>query len=157
MENISKNVTYAEAVKSQTAERLGIQNIPDAAKLKNMQRIAAAIFEPVRRDVAGNKPLSVTSFFRSEDTNAAAGGTPLSQHCKGEAMDIDADVFGNGTNAQIFDYIQNNLEFDQLIWEFGDTRNPAWVHVSLKAKNNRKQTLRSLKRKGRTIYEPFKR
>jgi zinc D-Ala-D-Ala carboxypeptidase len=72
---------------------------------------------------------------------------------KGEAMDLDADVFGKVTNAQIFHYIKDNLEFDQLIWEFGTDDNPAWVHVSLSKNNNRNQILVAKKVEGKTVYE----
>lgn len=153
MLQISEHITYAEATKSATAARLGIPNDPPPAALENMQRIARMVFEPVRRDVAKGKPLAVTSFYRSNDVNAAVGGSLTSQHSKGEAMDIDADVHGTCTNGQVFDYIRDNLEFDQLIWEFGNSVNPDWVHVSLRPVGNRRQVLRSVKRKGSTIYE----
>ena len=154
MERISDNITCAEAIKSQTAARLGLTNNPGAEALVNMKRVAVRVFELVRRDVAGGRPLHVSSFFRSADVNAAvAGSSATSQHCKGEAMDIDADTFGNGTNRAVFDYIRDNLEFDQLIWEFGDSQNPDWVHVSLKAGGNRRQVRRSVKRGGKTLYE----
>lgn len=155
MNRISANITYAEATKSQTATRLGIANVPTPGALANMRRLGERIFEVVRRDVAGNRPLAITSFYRSEDVNAAVGGSATSQHTKGEAMDIDADAFGNGTNRAIFDYIRNNLEFDQLIWEFGTSSNPDWVHVSLRATGNRRQVLRAEKQGSRTVYKPM--
>lgn len=154
MNQISLNVTYAEAVKSSSAIRLGMANVPDAEALENMQRVAEQIFEQVRYEVCGNKPLAVTSFFRSPEVNRAVGGTVNSQHCRGEAMDLDADVYGNGTNRAIFDFIRDRLAFDQLIWEFGDDRHPDWVHVSLCAHGNRHQVLRSFRGKdGKTVYE----
>lgn len=154
MDQISLNVTYAEAVKSSSAVRLGIENVPDAKVLKNMQRVAGQIFERVRYEVCGDKPLAVTSFFRSPEVNRAVGGTVSSQHCLGEAMDVDADVYGNGTNRAIFDFIRDRLAFDQLIWEFGDDTHPDWVHVSLCAHGNRHQVLRSFRGKdGKTVYE----
>ena len=154
MKKISEHINYAEATKSQTAERLGLNNVPTAVQLANMRRVAK-VFELARRDVCNGKPLFVSSFFRSEDVNSAIGGSTTSQHCKGEAMDIDADAFGHGSNREIFNYIKENLEFDQLIWEFGTLKNPAWVHVSLKADGNRRQILRAFKKEGRTCYEPF--
>lgn len=153
MEKISLNVTYAEAVKSQSAQRFGLDNTPNADQVENMQHVAGRIFERVRHDVCGDKPLAITSFFRSAAANRAVGGSATSQHCKGEAMDLDADVHGHGTNRAVFDYIRDNLEFDQLIWEFGDDKNPAWVHVSLTGFGNRAQVLRSVKRNGKTVYE----
>lgn len=154
MDKISLNVTYAEAVKSVSAIRLGIDNVPDAEALENMQRVAGQIFERVRYEVCVNKPLSITSFFRSPEVNRAVGGAVTSQHCRGEAMDLDADVYGNGSNRAVFDFIRDRLPFDQLIWEFGSDSHPDWVHVSLCAHGNRHQVLRSFRGKdGKTIYE----
>lgn len=153
MENISSNITYAEAIRSQTAQSLGLTNVPEKGALVNMKRVANRIFEPVRANAAKGKALYVSSFFRSKASNAKAGGSNTSQHCTGEAMDIDADVYGNGSNREVFDYIRKNLEFDQLIWEFGSNDNPNWVHVSLKESGNRKEVLRSIKQNGRTIYQ----
>lgn len=153
MDNISEHITYAEAIKSATASRLGLDNNPSARELASMKRIAARIFEPVRREVVKGMPLAVTSFYRSTDVNAAVGGSLTSQHSKGEAMDIDADIHGGCTNREVFEFIRANLEFDQLIWEFGDHGNPDWVHVSLKATGNRRQVLRSVRRRGQIIYE----
>lgn len=154
MDKISLNVTYAEAVKSAAAIRLGINNVPDAEALENMQRVAGLVFERVRYEVCGNKPLAVTSFFRSPEVNRAVGGTTTSQHCRGEAMDLDADVHGNGTNRAIFDFIREQLAFDQLIWEFGSDTQPDWIHVSLGAHGNRHQVLRSFwGEDGKTVYE----
>jgi zinc D-Ala-D-Ala carboxypeptidase len=101
-------------------------------------------------------PIYVSSFFRSAQVNKAVGGSMTSQHCKGEAIDIDCDVYGNGTNKEVFEYIKNHLPFDQLIWEFGTDENPAWVHVSLRRDNkNRKQVLKAVTQNGRTVYKPF--
>jgi len=151
VEKISKHITLAEATKSQTAKRKGINNEPDAYELQAMKLVAEKIFEPIREHF--NVPISVTSFFRSKRLNTAIGGSATSQHCTGEAMDLDADVFGGVTNKEIFDYIKNNLEFDQLICEFPDSSgNPSWVHVSYSKINNRKQILKALKGDKRTIY-----
>ena len=148
---ISKHVSYAEAVKSQTANRFGVENIPTKKEIKNMKHIAENIFEIVRRDVANDKPLFISSFFRSESLNTICGGSLTSQHCKGEAMDIDADYFGNGSNREIFEFIRDNLAFDQLIWEFGDDENPAWIHVSL-SKNIRREVLKSIRKDSMVQY-----
>lgn len=153
MEKISLNVTLAEAVKSSSAAMLDIENVPDATNLENMKRVAENVFEPLRREVCGNKPLAITSFFRSPELNKNIGGSVNSQHCRGEAMDIDADTHGNGNNKAIFEYIRDCLEFDQLIWEFGDGNQPAWVHVSLCAAGNRHQVLRAYKTNGKTTYK----
>jgi len=119
-----------------------------------MTLTAEKIFEPVREFF--NYPIAVTSFFRAPAVNAAAGGARNSQHSTGQAMDIDADVLGKITNKQVFDYIRENLEFDQLIWEFGDENQPDWVHVSYNKVVNRRQILRSLKQNYKTIYTSFK-
>jgi zinc D-Ala-D-Ala carboxypeptidase len=86
---------------------------------------------------------------------AIAGAASNSQHCKGEALDLDNDAVEYPTNKDIFNYIKNHLDFDQLIWEFGDNQNPAWVHVSYNKDKNRKQVLRALKVNGKTIYQPY--
>lgn len=163
MEKISKYLTYSEVVYSDTAIRLGIDNSPDAIQLENIKYIAQKIFDPCREFVNG--PLRSSSFFRSKELNKAIGGAhkyvnglyvATSQHCKGEAIDIDCDFYKNGTNGDVFYFIKNNLDFDQLIWEYGTDEDPNWVHVSLrKDGKNRKQVLRCSKVNGRTVYEPF--
>lgn len=148
---ISKYVSYEEAVKSQTAERKNIKNQPDTEQTENMKYVAKYVFDPVRE--AMGCPLYVSSFFRSPELNKAIGGSKTSQHCKGEAIDIDHPSL----NKKIFEYIKENLPFDQLIWEFGDEEAPAWVHVSLvKEGQNRGQVLIAYKdSKGRTKYKPY--
>jgi len=154
MLKISDHITYAEATKSQVAVRYNLKNVPNQEQLENMTLTAEKIFEPVREFF--NYPIAVTSFFRAPAVNAAAGGARNSQHSTGQAMDIDADVLGKITNKQVFDYIRENLEFDQLIWEFGDENQPDWVHVSYNKVVNRRQILRSLKQNYKTIYTSFK-
>jgi hypothetical protein len=149
---LSKYISYEEATKSQTATRLGIENTPTPEQLSNMKYIANTIFDKVREFVGG--PLHASSFFRSPELNKAIGGSSsTSQHMKGEAIDIDCDTFGNGTNNEVFEYIKNKLPFDQLIGEYPDASGKwAWVHVSLrKDGQNRKQVLVKLKDK----YIPF--
>lgn len=149
---LSKYITLAEATRSKTAKELGLLNAPNDTELAAMKNIAQKIFDPVREFVGG--PLYASSFFRSKQVNSKIkGASTTSQHVKGEAIDIDTKKFRNGTNAQIFHYIKDNLEFDQLIWEYGTDDEPAWVHVSLKRSGtNRRQVLR--KRKGEK-YKPF--
>ena len=150
MENISKNITYKEAIHSNTAKRLGIDNKPNDEQIANMFTIAEMIFQPLRSYVGG--PIKITSFFRSTELNRAIGGSKSSQHMKGQAMDLD-DVYGLKTNAEMFDYIRENLDFDQLIWEFGDDNNPNWIHVSYVDKQeNRNRCLKAYKEKGKTKY-----
>ena len=127
MKNISKHVTYKEGVYSNTATRLGIKNEPTEAHLSNMELLSEKIFEPLRAHVNG--PVKINSFYRGPELNKAIGGSAKSQHCNGQAMDID-DTYGYMTNADMFKYIKNNLSFDQMIWEFGTDENPDWIHVS---------------------------
>tara|TARA_R100001463_G_C3360547_1_gene202970 strand:+ start:14 stop:478 length:465 start_codon:yes stop_codon:yes gene_type:complete len=127
MKNISEHVTYKEGVYSITALRLGLNNDPTKAHLTNMELLAEKIFEPLRKHVNG--PIKINSFYRGPELNKAIGGSSKSQHCEGRAMDID-DNYGYMSNADMFEYIKNNLSFDQMIWEFGNSDNPDWVHVS---------------------------
>jgi len=150
---VSKNISYKEATHSTTAKRLGIDNTPDAEQFSNMIYVAENVFQPVREHF--NTPIYISSFFRSEGLNTAIRGSVNSTHMKGEAMDLDADVYGGVTNAEIFNYIKDNLEFDQLIWEFGTDDEPSWVHVSLSKRTNRNQVLKAIKVNGKTQYELY--
>ena len=150
---VSKNISYKEATHSTTAKRLGIDNTPNAEQFSNMVYVAEGIFQPIREHFG--VPIYISSFFRSEALNTAIRGSASSTHKKGEAMDLDADVYGGVTNAQIFNYIKDNLEFDQLIWEFGTNEEPAWVHVSLSKRNNRNQILKAYRVDGKTKYEIY--
>lgn len=147
--NISEHVSLKEATRSNTAKRLGIENMPDSETLITMQITAEHIFEPLRNKF--NEPIYISSFYRSPELNKAIGGSASSQHCKGEAIDID-DVYSKASNADFFNYIKDKLEFDQLIWEFGDDENPAWVHVSYNLGKNRMRVLKAIKENGITKY-----
>ena len=137
---VSQNITLGEATKSQTATRLKIDNTPNEEALLNMKHVAENVFEPIRKHFG--IPIGISSFYRSPKLNKAVKGSKTSQHTKGEAIDIDADIFGGVTNAEIFEFVRENLDYDQLIWEYGNDKNPAWVHVSLKrVGNNKKQIL----------------
>ena len=150
MERISKHITHKEAIRSNTALRLNISNIPNDYEISNMVGIANHVFEPLREYVGG--PIKINSMFRCEDLNRAIGGSSRSQHCQGRAIDLD-DTFGHKTNAEMFNYIKNNLNFDQLIWEFGDNKNPAWIHVSyVSQEENRTRCLRVQKINGKNSY-----
>ena len=147
---ISKHISYKEGVYSITATRRGIDNVPNDEQLANMELIAEKVFEPLRKYVGG--PIKINSFFRCPKLNKAIGGSKTSQHCKGLAIDID-DTFGVVANSDMYNYIKNNLDFDQLIWEFGDDDNPNWVHVSYVSKeDNRNRCLRASKSNNRTVY-----
>jgi zinc D-Ala-D-Ala carboxypeptidase len=148
---ISDHISYEEAIRSRTAIRLDIDNIPKQYELTNMYGVAINVFEPLRKWVGG--PIKINSFFRCEDLNKAIGGSSRSQHCEGRAIDID-DTFGHKTNAEMFHYIKENLSFDQLIWEFGDDKNPNWLHVSYVSEDgNRKRCLKAYKLNGSTKYK----
>lgn len=141
---ISRHISYKEATKSITAKRNGIDNTPPSELIPNGRLIAKTIFELVR-EAMGNIPIGLSSFFRCEKLNVRIGGSKNSQHCYFQAMDIDADMYGGVTNAEIFKWIKNNSQFDQLIWEHGDNKEPDWVHVSKTAGENRNEILVSYK------------
>jgi len=147
---ISEHISSKEATYSATALRLGLENTPNAEQLKCMHDLALVVFEPLREWVGG--PIKINSFFRGEAVNSAIGGSKYSQHMKGQAIDID-DTFGYKTNAEMYNYIKENLDFDQLIWEFGDDKNPDWIHVSYACDaSNRNIILKAVKENGRTKY-----
>ena len=150
--NISKHLTLAEVTHSETAIKLGIENTPTPAQLENLILIANKVFEPVRNHF--NAPVHVSSGYRITNLNLAIKGSVSSQHCNGEALDLDNDG-SKVTNAMIFNWIKDNLEFDQLIWEFGTDKNPGWVHVSYVKSGNRKQVLRAVKESGKSVYQKY--
>ena len=147
---ISKHISYKEGVYSITATRLGINNTPNDDQLKNMELVAEEVFEPLREYVDG--PIKINSFFRSPDLNKAIGGSTKSQHCKGQAMDID-DTYGKMKNSEMYYWIKEHLDFDQMIWEFGDDNNPDWVHISyVSPEDNRNRCLKAYREDGKTKY-----
>lgn len=148
--NISEHISYKEATHSATAKRYGIDNAPDTYQKQNMELVAQKIFEPLREWVGG--PIKINSFFRSAETNRAIGGASKSQHMEGRAIDID-DLYGHKTNAEMYQYIKDNLDFDTLIWEFGTDENPDWVHVSYVDEDfNRQRCLQAYREDGKTKY-----
>jgi hypothetical protein len=152
---ISDHLDLVEVTRSETAKRKGISNMPTEAHLENFKKLAERIFEPIR--VHFNVPIHISSGYRSKELNTAIGGSLTSQHCSGEAIDIDMDGSANGvTNKMVFEYIKDNLEFDQMIWEFGNSDAPDWVHVSYETTGKqRKQILRATKSSGKTVYSPY--
>ncbi len=147
---ISKHISDKESVYSRTALRLDIENKPTSEHNKNMVVLAEEVFEPLRSYVGG--PIKINSFYRSPELNRAIGGSSKSQHCKGQAIDID-DTFGRMTNAEMYEFIKENLDFDQMIWEFGDDKNPNWVHISyVSPTENRNRCLKAYKENGKTKY-----
>lgn len=147
---ISKHISEKEATKSVTALRLGIDNTPNGDAIANMKELAEKVFEPLREWVGG--AIKINSFYRSSALNEAIGGSTRSQHCKGQAMDID-DIYGHKTNAEMFAWIKGNINFDQMIWEFGNEDNPDWVHVSYVSEDkNRNRILKAVRDDGKTKY-----
>ena len=151
MTQISKHLTLEELTYSATAIKLGIVNAPTQLQIENLKTLALKVFEPVREHFG--VPIHISSGYRIMNLNQALNGSITSQHCRGEAIDIDMKG-DKVSNAQIFHWIKDNLKYDQLIWEFGDKKNPDWIHVSY-TKENRQQTLRAVKVNGRTHYEKF--
>ena len=147
---LTENLTLLEATKSNTAIRLGIDNTPPPAIVERMIETAEKIFQPLR-DALG--PIRVSSFYRSPDLNRAIGGSKTSQHCKGEAIDMQGIL---ATNKMLFNSACDLEDYDQIIWEFGTLEEPDWVHVSYSKTHNRKQILRATKIGKRTAYVPWK-
>ncbi len=151
MEKISKHISYDEGVRSITALRLGLDNEPSDDHLQNMKLLSEKIFEPLRMYVGG--PIKINSFYRGPELNKAIGGSSKSQHCHGQAMDID-DTFDVMSNSTMFNWIQDNLDFDQMIWEFGNEFNPDWVHVSyVSPEKNRNRCLQAYRENNKTNYK----
>jgi hypothetical protein len=147
---ISKHISEKEATKSVTALRMNIDNTPNGTVINNMKLLAQKVFEPLRFWVGG--AIKINSFYRSRALNDAIGGSTLSQHCQGRAMDID-DVYGHKTNKEMFYYIKENINFDQMIWEFGNEDNPDWIHISYVSQDkNRNKILKAVRDDGKTKY-----
>lgn len=153
---ISEHLDLSEVTRSETAKRRGISNEPTPEHLENFKKLAINVFEPIRKHFGF--PIHISSGYRSKALNTAIGGSLTSQHCKGEAIDIDMDGSSNGiTNKMVFDYIKANIKFDQMIWEFGNDTNPDWVHVSYAGDGKQRgQILKAVKVNGATKYVPFK-
>jgi len=143
--NLSKHVTLAEFQDSATATTHGINNQMNESQIASAKLLCENVFEPLRIHL--NIPIAISSGFRSLQVNKMIGGAKTSQHTKGEAMDLQIGYKG-------FNFIKDKLDFDQLIWEFGNDENPSWVHVSYSSKN-RKQVLKATKKNGKTIYSNY--
>ena len=150
---VSEHLTLAELIRSESAKRNGITNMPPPEHIANLKLLAENIFEPIRANF--RTPILISSGYRSKELNAKIGGSNSSQHSLGQAIDIDMDGTSyNVTNADIFNYIKDKLPFDQLIWEFGNDLNPFWVHVSY-SDRHRKQILKATKINGITQYKTY--
>lgn len=150
---LSEHLDLSEVIRSESAKRNGISNMPTEQHIANFKLLAENVFEPIRAHF--RCPIHISSGYRSIELNRAVKGSLTSQHCQGEAIDIDMDGTPNGvTNKMVFDFIKNNLEFDQLIWEFGTNENPDWVHVSYESTGKqRKQVLKAIRSNGSTQYK----
>lgn len=146
--NLSRHVTIQEFSYSPTAIKKGIHNVMNSIQVNNAIQLCENVFEPIRKHL--NAPIKITSGFRCEQLNKLIGGAYGSQHTKGEAFDLDI------TDRNVFDWILKNVEFDQLIFEYGDDNNANWFHISYRKGNNRKQALRAVKIAGKTQYIPYK-
>lgn len=151
---LSKNLSLIEVTRSESAKRNDIDNTPTPEHLENLKKLALNIFQPVRDHF--KTAINISSGYRSEKLNRLVPGTSItSQHSQGEALDIDMDGT-KITNKQVFDFIKDNLVFDQLIWEFGTDTNPAWVHVSYESNGRqRKQVLKAVKKNNIVKYIPY--
>ncbi|NCX04182.1 MAG: DUF882 domain-containing protein [Actinobacteria bacterium] len=143
--NLSAHVTLAEFQDSSTATTHGINNKMNESQIASAKLLCENVFEPLRIHL--NTPIKISSGFRSVQLNKMIKGSSTSQHTKGEAMDLHIGAKG-------FNFIKDKLQFDQLIWEFGNDENPSWVHVSYSSKN-RKQVLKATKKNGKTIYSNY--
>lgn len=152
---LTKHVSYKEVIRSDTAKRRGIKNIPTTKQLAKIRVLCEKVFEPLREYFG--VPIFLSSVFRSSELNKALRGAKNSQHLanNGAAMDLDADIFGRITNKEIGDYIRENLEFDQLIYENWTGTDYAWIHVSYNEGKNRKEVLTMQRIKGKAVYKPY--
>lgn len=124
---LSQYMSFEEATRSQTATRHNIDNTPNKTQLQNMIFISKEIFDPIREFVGG--PLTCSSFLRVDELNDKIGGSPRSYHRLGAAIDLKK-ISSNHSYKEIFDFIKDNLPYSELIWEFGNKKEPAWVHVA---------------------------
>ena len=146
---LSKNISYSEGIHSETAKKSGISNEPTDEHYQNMLDTAEKLFQPLR-DWCGH-PIKINSMYRSLDLNKAIGGSKTSQHAFGQALDLDK--LGEKSNADLFNWVSKNINFDQLIWEFGTNEEPNCCHISfLSEKENRNQKLKATNHRGKTRY-----
>ena len=156
MEHLSEHLTVAEAIRSTTAAKHFISNVPNQEQMSNLKTWANKIYEPIYAKFGNVYPSSV---FRSAKLNSKVGGSGTSAHVKGFAGDLDGNggVKGYVTvdNSDIFHFAIENLDFDQVIAEYEENGQPRWIHIGLRAENNRKQVLIAVKRGGTTLFLPY--
>lgn len=147
---LSEHLDLSEIIRSESAKRNGISNMPTPEHIENLKALAEKIFEPIRNHF--KVPIRVSSGYRSKELNTFIKGSLSSQHCKGQAIDLDMDGTSI-TNRQIFDFVKDSLNFDQLIYEFGDDDNPNWIHISYNRNGQQRgQVLKAYKLNGQTKY-----
>ena len=148
---LTENFTLAEMTKSETALRYDMDNTPGEAEIANLKLLAENVLQPVRNHY--KRGVKVNSGFRHPEVNAKVGGSKTSDHCRGQAADIEIPGV---PNAELAEWIRDNLEFRQLILEFYTPGVPdsGWVHVSYVAGDNKKQVMTAMKENGKTVYKP---
>ena len=150
---LTAHFDLSEFTRSESAKREGLDNTPTPEHLENIKILCEKVLEPIRMRFG---PINISSGYRGKMLNHFIGGAVNSDHCLGRAADIDMDDVGTGvTNTEVFNYIKDNLDYDQLIWEFGTKEKPDWVHVGYRLNANRKQTLRATKVNGKSHYSPY--
>ena len=150
---LTAHFDLSEFTRSESAKREGLDNTPTPEHLENIKILCEKVLEPIRLRFGS---INISSGYRGKLLNHFIGGAVNSDHCVGRAADIDMDDVGTGvTNTEIFNYIKDNLDYDQLIWEFGNKEKPDWVHVGYRLNENRKQTLRATKVNGKSHYAPY--
>jgi len=150
---LTAHFDLSEFTRSESAKREGLDNTPTPEHLENIKILCEKVLEPIRLRFGS---INISSGYRGKMLNHFIGGAVNSDHCVGRAADIDMDDVGTGvTNTEIFNYIKDNLDYDQLIWEFGNKVRPDWVHVGYRLGANRKQTLRATKVNGKSHYSPY--
>jgi hypothetical protein len=151
MTQLTKNFSLHELTKSETAVRNGMDNTPGPVEIANLTELAGKVLQPVRDHFA--KGVHINSGFRHPDVNAKVGGSRTSDHCRGMAADMEIPGVAN---ADLANWVKDNLEFTQLILEFYTPGIPdsGWVHVSYDPNNLKKQVMTATKQNGKTVYLP---
>ena len=152
---LSKNLSLSEVTYSQTALRKDIDNSPTEAHIENLKYVAEKVFQPIR-DYFG-APIYISSGYRSQALNEAIGGSTRSFHSHGMALDLDQDGRNKGvSNCDVFYYIKDNLQFTELIWEFGDEYEPNWVHVAIALGREEEKNIKIARKVNeKTTYSKF--
>lgn len=152
---LSEHFSLNEFIISESAKRAGIDNMPPAEHIENLKKLCINVLEPIRAHFG--VPIHISSGYRCKALNRLIGGASNSQHTLGQAADLDLEGIAGVDNKKLFMFIKDNLNFDQVLWEFGDSNNPAWVHVSFSPDGKqRKEVLKAIKQNGKTAYVKYK-